>query len=74
MELAEEVFHIPVRQGVPQYAGGLSEVIRNPVYSTGVGLIHFGYNNRGAAISEPESSAGFNNIFERMRSWFQGSF
>ena len=74
VELAEEVFHIPVRQGVPQYAGGLSEVIRNPVYSTGVGLIHFGYNNRGAAISEPESSTGFNNIFERMRSWFQGSF
>jgi cell division ATPase FtsA len=36
VELGEEVFHMPVRLGLPSYAGGLSEVIRNPRYSTGV--------------------------------------
>jgi len=73
-ELAEEVFHIPVRKGIPQYMGGLSEVVRSPVYSTGVGLIQFGYNHRGAKLREPETASGFKTTFERMRSWFQGSF
>src|SRR5690606_35459953 len=46
IELAEEIFHMPVRLGVPQYVGGLSEVVRNPIYSTGVGLVLFGCANR----------------------------
>ncbi|MCY7388888.1 MAG: cell division protein FtsA, partial [Burkholderiales bacterium] len=39
VELGEEVFHMPVRLGVPSYAGGLAEVVRNPRFSTGVGLL-----------------------------------
>ena len=39
IELAEEVFHMPVRLGVPQYVSGLVDVVRNPIYSTGVGLL-----------------------------------
>ncbi|MES9848412.1 MAG: cell division protein FtsA, partial [Candidatus Thiodiazotropha sp.] len=46
IELAEEVFHMPVRLGVPQYVSGLSDVVRNPIYSTGVGLLLFGQRNR----------------------------
>jgi len=34
IELAEEVFHVPVRLGMPKYIGGLSEVVKNPIYST----------------------------------------
>ena len=37
VELGEEVFHMPVRLGIPDYNGGLAEVVRNPRYSTGVG-------------------------------------
>ena len=37
IELAEEVFHVPVRLGLPQYIRGLSDVVRNPIYSTGAG-------------------------------------
>jgi cell division protein FtsA len=37
VELAEEVFHMPVRLGVPQYVTGLVDVVRNPIYATGVG-------------------------------------
>ena len=39
VELGEEIFHMPVRLGVPRYSGGLSEVVRNPRYATVVGLL-----------------------------------
>jgi len=74
VELAEEVFHMPVRLGMPKYVGGLSEVVKNPIYSTGVGLIQFGHLNRGPHLDEGQERKGFKSVFERMRSWFQGSF
>ena len=43
VELAEEVFHMPVRLGVPQYVTGLIDVVRNPIHATGVGLLLFGH-------------------------------
>ncbi len=46
MDLAEEVFHMPVRLGVPQSVMGLVDVVRNPIYATGVGLLLFGNQNR----------------------------
>jgi cell division ATPase FtsA len=42
IELAEEVFHMPVRLGVPQWVSGLSDVVRNPIHATGVGLLLYG--------------------------------
>jgi cell division protein FtsA len=39
IELAEEVFHMPVRLGVPQFVEGLADVVRNPIHATGVGLL-----------------------------------
>ena len=39
VELGEEVFHLPVRIGVPAYMGGLADVVRNPRYATAVGLL-----------------------------------
>ncbi|MEM8594749.1 MAG: cell division protein FtsA, partial [Pseudomonadota bacterium] len=42
VELAEEVFHMPVRLGTPQGVSGLSDIVRNPIYATGVGLLHYG--------------------------------
>ncbi|MEA3291653.1 MAG: cell division protein FtsA [Pseudomonadota bacterium] len=74
VELAEEVFHMPVRLGTPTYDGGLSEVVSNPIYSTGVGLIQFGYANRGMEQGEPENKHRFRTVLERMKSWFKGSF
>ncbi len=74
IELAEEVFHMPVRLGMPKYMGGLSEVVRNPIYSTGVGLIQFGHHNQGPKLTEQPSGSGFKAVLERMKSWFQGSF
>ena len=42
VELAEEIFHLPVRVGSPAKVNGLSDIVNNPIYSTGVGLLHFG--------------------------------
>src|SRR3954463_9696016 len=39
VEMAEDIFHMPVRIGVPRYAGGLAEVARAPRYATAVGLL-----------------------------------
>ena len=72
VELAEEVFHMPVRLGYPQYVSGLSEVVRNPIYATGVGLLLFGQQNSVASSSEDK--VGFQAMWEKMKSWFQGNF
>jgi cell division protein FtsA len=74
IELAEEVFHVPVRLGMPKYIGGLNEVVKNPIYSTGVGLIQFGNLHKGPKLDEGPRRSGFKAVFERMKGWFQGSF
>ncbi|PHR51613.1 MULTISPECIES: cell division protein FtsA [Cycloclasticus] len=72
VELAEEVFHMPVRLGYPQYVSGLSEVVRNPIYATSVGLLLFGQQNSVASSGEVKN--GFEAMWEKMKSWFQGNF
>jgi cell division protein FtsA len=75
VELAEEVFHMPVRLGFPQYVEGLKEVIRNPIHATGVGLLLYGHENllrRGRRSTPVSSNVG--EIWERMRGWFQKQF
>jgi cell division protein FtsA len=74
IELAEEVFHMPVRLGVPQYVTGLVDVVRNPIYATGVGLLLFGRQNQAGRLHDLPSGAGFKAVWERMKSWFQGNF
>jgi cell division protein FtsA len=74
IELAEEVFHIPVRLGVPQYVTGLVDVVRNPIYATGVGLLLFGHQNHANRLQELPRGGGMKAVWERMKSWFQGNF
>ena len=74
IELAEEIFHMPVRLGVPRYVTGLVDVVRNPIYATGVGLLLFGHHNRMSRMREVPVRGGFRSVWERMRSWFQGNF
>lgn len=74
IELAEEVFHLPVRLGVPQHVGGLVDVVRNPIHATGVGLLLFGNEQVSTGHSESVISDGFKGMLARMKSWFQGNF
>ena len=75
VELAEEVFHMPVRLGAPQYVDGLLEVVRNPIHATGVGLLLYGkedVSRRGRRSSPVGGSLG--DMWSRMKAWFQGQF
>jgi cell division protein FtsA len=74
VELGEEVFHMPVRLGLPNYGGGLSEVIRNPRYSTGVGLLMAGLGQHHRQQIEKMQSGSFKQIFGRMKKWFETNF
>ncbi len=74
VDLAEEIFHMPVRLGYPQYITGLSDVVRNPIYATGVGLLLFGRHNRDSGQSSFNDDSGIKSIWSRMKSWFQGNF
>ena len=73
VELAEEVFHMPVRLGCPQYVTGLHDVVRNPIYATGVGLLLFAHQNH-AMHDKGVEGGGFKAMWEKMKSWFQGNF
>ncbi len=73
IDLAEEVFHMPVRLGIPQYVEGLVDVVRNPIYSTGVGLLLVGHGHtQGGLMQKPDSS--MLTLWERVKRWFQGGF
>ena len=74
VELAEEIFHMPVRLGLPQGVSGLVDVVRNPIYSTGVGLLLSGMRSRSRGFNMRGTPSGIGAIVQRMKSWFQGNF
>jgi cell division protein FtsA len=74
-ELAEEIFEAPVRLGTPQNIGGLQDVVRDPMYATGVGLVLYGANqDRGPSRFRIRDESIFRRVRQRMREWFYGEF
>ena len=75
VELAEEIFHMPVRVGSPQGTQGLTDIVRNPIYATGVGLLQYGseHQGEGVATGSPRAAAG-EGFFSRIKSWLQNNF
>jgi len=74
VELAEEIFHVPVRVGMPQVITGLNEVVRNPAYATGAGLLLFGKQQQVHGEHHGSVGPGFKGMWSRMKSWFTGNF
>ena len=75
VELAEEIFHMPVRIGAPQYARGMNDIIRNPIYATAVGLLVSGAKElqEGAQLAvDRQSKAG--NVLGGLRDWLGRNF
>jgi len=72
VELAEEVFDAPVRLGTPTGVGGLADVVATPIYSTGVGLVHYGrrYRQGEQKKAQRKSRSKGPSIWQRMRAWF----
>jgi cell division protein FtsA len=74
VELGEEIFHMPVRIGQPQYQGALSEVVRNPRYATAVGLLLLGMQQQRQHDITQSQLGSVAGLLDRMKSWFKGNF
>lgn len=73
VDLAEEVFHMPVRLGMPHSVSGLIDVVRNPIHSTGVGLLIYAQQARAELEAYP-LRGGVHGTWARMKNWFSGHF
>ena len=76
-DLAEEIFEAPVRSGTPSHIGGLQDVVRGPMFATGVGLALFGSNQmhgRPWTRFRIRDEGIFGRVKQRMRDWFYGDF
>lgn len=74
VELAEEIFHMPVRLGLPQYVKGLTDVVNNPIYATGVGLLLCGHHQNQMRGVDLGLRQGMKGLWGRMKGWFQTHF
>src|SRR5512134_1135149 len=73
VELGEEIFHMPVRLGVPRYSGGLADVVQSPRYATAMGLLAEGRSQVERGILARQTGS-FGATLRRMREWFQRNF
>ena len=75
VELAEEIFHMPVRIGSPQQVNGLQDIVRTPIYATGVGLLQYALNrqreDQNWGHSHVEADPG---LVSKIKHWFQKHF
>jgi cell division protein FtsA len=74
IDLAEEIFHMPVRSGIPQQIRGLSEVLQSPVYSTAVGLLLYARENSVAPMRIEGIGGGIKGTWQRVRGWVRGNY
>lgn len=82
VELAEEIFHMPVRLARPQGVRGMEDLLSNPIYATGIGLLLFARADQGPSSSElvrQEEALGRSvpsgpGVVQRIKAWLQGNF
>ncbi|BBB28920.1 cell division protein FtsA [Neptunomonas japonica] len=63
VELAEEIFHMPVRLAMPHGVRGMDDILQNPIFATGIGLLHYasqgGQVGSASSVHMPSKSAVF---------------
>jgi cell division protein FtsA len=74
VELAEQVFNAPVRTGIPDGITGLVDVVKSPMYATGVGLVKYGSKHITRAKFQRGSDNIFNKLTSRMKGWVKEFF
>jgi cell division protein FtsA len=74
VELAEDMFSMPVRIGISRYKGGLEEVVRGPRHATAVGLLFEGMAQRQRTSRMMEKTGRLLSVTQRMKTWFAGNF
>ncbi len=70
-EIAESIFNLPTRLGKPRGIGGLVDVVNNPMYATGVGLVLFGAKHHNEKKFRIRDGNIFNRVMNRMKKWFK---
>lgn len=73
-ELAEQIFNLPVRRGVPKNIGGLVDVVRSPMYATGVGLVLLGNNSADSKRFKVKDRNVYTKVKGRMKEWLGEMF
>ena len=76
-EIAEQIFDMPVRRGMPSGIGGLVDVVASPAYSTAVGLVICAYRERlGRSITtvRPQATGTFGRVTGRLMTWLSDFF
>lgn len=75
VELAEEIFHKPVSLGMPRNVAGLADIVRNPIYATGVGLLLYGQKLERRRLERGEAPPVMKGSFvDRIREWLRQNF
>jgi cell division protein FtsA len=69
-EIAESVFSLPTRLGKPRGITGLVDVVNNPMYATGVGLVLFGAKDKSSKKFRIRDTNIFNRVMTQMKKWF----
>jgi len=69
VELAERVFGMPIRLGVPRWIGGLTDLVTSPLYATSVGLALYGSKNLHQTRFKAQDSNLFKKVLVRMKEW-----
>ena len=74
VEMAERSFGLPVRLGVPVHVRGLVDIIGNPTYATGVGLVLHGMKRNERATYRPRDDKILSKVKHRMSDWLNEFF
>ncbi|MFQ5542682.1 MAG: cell division protein FtsA, partial [Candidatus Binatia bacterium] len=74
IEMAEQVFSMPVRLGAPTHVGGLIDVVSSPIYATGVGLVIYGMKRQDKNFFRIREDNLFTKVRYRMVDWFSEFF
>jgi cell division protein FtsA len=73
VEVAEEIFQMPVRVGQPVGIAGLTDYVNDPSFATSVGLLQYGRTMQHSQ-SNRTTESGNGNWWSRLTKWFQGEF
>jgi cell division protein FtsA len=73
--VAEEIFNLPVKVGIPKKIGGLTDIILDPIYATGVGLVLYGHEKKNQTLIKRSQGSGvFEALKKRFESWYSKYF
>ncbi|MBI2026813.1 MAG: cell division protein FtsA [Deltaproteobacteria bacterium] len=73
-ELAEYIFDLPVKRGLPQHIGGLTDIVSSPIYSTGVGLVFYGAKNQQSPLFRIREDNIYGKVKSVMSNWMKEIF